>query len=217
MRLPIAKRGGFELVTHGLRAEEASQEASRCLQCATVCDKCVQVCPNRANVPYEIAPLDVQVPIVSLSDGAVVGHERVAISQPRQILHVDDWCNECGNCTTFCVHEGKPYAEKPRLFWDRTAFDASGHSALFVDGAVLHAKTSDGTSFRVVLSEDGYAYEDADLTARLTPTFAVAEVRPRRRGDGVRSLRAAVETAALFHALRTSAPFILRDREEGAS
>lgn len=216
-RRPAAKRHGFELVTSGLRAEEASLEASRCLQCATVCDKCVQVCPNRANVPYEIAPLDVQVPVVSLADGAVVGHERVSIAQPRQILHVDDLCNECGNCTTFCVHEGKPYAEKPRLFWDRAAFDAAGHSALFVDGAALHAKTGDGTWLRVVLSEDGYAYEDADLTARLTPALAVAEVRPRRKGNGTRSLRAAVEAAALFHALRTSVPFILPSREEGAS
>ena len=75
----------------------------------------------------------------------------------------------------------------------------------------------DGTPFRVVLSEDGYAYEDANLTARLTPTFAVAEVHTRRKGDGTRSLRAAVETAALLHALRTSAPFVLPSREEGAS
>ncbi len=216
-RLPAAKRHGFELVTSSLRAEAAREEAARCLQCATVCDKCVQVCPNRANVPFEIAPLDVQVPVVSLADGAVVNRERVSIAQPRQILHVDDLCNECGNCTTFCVHEGKPYAEKPRLFWDRAAFDAALHSALFVDGAALHAKTSDGTPFRVILSEDGYAYEDADLTAHLTPTFAVIEVHPRRKGGGTRSLRAAVEAAALFRALRTSAPFILPNQEEGAS
>ncbi len=215
-RLPAARRHGFEAVTSALTEAQASAEASRCLQCATVCDKCVQVCPNRANVPYEIVPLDIQVPVVSLTDGAVADHERVSIAQPRQILHLGDLCNECGNCTTFCVHEGKPYAEKPRLFWDRAAFDAAGQSALFVDGTALCVKTADGASLRVALTEDGYAYEDADLTARLTPTLAVAEVHPRRTGDGTRSLRAAVEAAALFRALRKSVPFILPDPEKGA-
>ncbi|MCX6094481.1 MAG: putative selenate reductase subunit YgfK [Candidatus Bipolaricaulota bacterium] len=216
-RLPIGRRGGFELVTSGFTEAQASSEASRCLQCATICEKCVQVCPNRANVPYEIEPVDVEVPVVSLADGAVAGHERVSIHQPRQILHIDDLCNECGNCTTFCVHEGKPHAEKPRLFWDRAAFDATGQNALFVDGTALYAKTADGESIRVLLTEDGYAYEDANLTARLTPALAVTEVHSRRRGKGNRSLRAAVEAAALFRALRKSAPFVLPDQEEGAS
>ncbi|MEN6369551.1 MAG: putative selenate reductase subunit YgfK [Thermotogota bacterium] len=215
-RLLVAQREGFELVTSGLDAEEASREASRCLQCAIVCEKCVQVCPNRANVPYEIEPIDVEVPVVSLENGTVVGRECVSIAQPRQILHIHDLCNECGNCATFCVHEGKPYAEKPRLFWDRVAFDAAERNALFVDGTALYAKTTDGASIRIALTEDGYAYEDPDLTARLTPVFAVVGVQLRRKGKRTRSLRAAAETTVLLHALRKSAPFILSHPEKGA-
>jgi len=41
-----------------------------------------------------------------------------------QILHVDDFCNECDNCQTFCVHHGKPYVDKPRLFLDPELFAA---------------------------------------------------------------------------------------------
>ena len=216
-RLPLLRRGGFELVTSGLTEAQASAEAARCLQCATVCDKCVGVCPNRANIPYEIAPIDVDVPIVSLADGAVVGHERVRIRQTPQILHIADLCNECGNCATFCVHEGEPFAKKPRLFLQRDAFDAAETNALFVDGATIRAKADDGTSIRLELAEDGYAYEDGNLGARLTPALAVAETKLRRKGTGSRSLRAAVETAAVWRALRETAPFALPREERGDS
>jgi len=35
-----------------------------------------------------------------------VGSEAFEVRQGRQIVHIDDLCNECGNCTTFCVHQG---------------------------------------------------------------------------------------------------------------
>ena len=52
---------------------------TRCLGCATVCETCTEVCPNRANI-----------------------HVVVPGKQQRQIVHVDGMCNECGNCSTFC-------------------------------------------------------------------------------------------------------------------
>ena len=54
------------------------REGERCLQCRTVCENCVDSCPNRANVS------------VTMPDGR------------RQVIHVDRMCNECGNCTQFC-------------------------------------------------------------------------------------------------------------------
>ena len=76
---------------------EAREEAARCLQCSVICDKCVEVCPNRANQVYFVQP-----------DGE-------KIKQSRQIVHLHELCNECGNCATFCVHQGRPYEVKPRL------------------------------------------------------------------------------------------------------
>ncbi|MGD9675596.1 MAG: putative selenate reductase subunit YgfK [Candidatus Bipolaricaulia bacterium] len=215
--LPTAQRGAFELVTLELTEEQARREAARCLQCATVCDKCVEVCPNRANIAYAIEPIDMAVPIVSLDDGTVVGHDGLRIAQPRQILHIDDLCNECGHCATFCVHEGKPYTDKPCLFLDRAAFNAAERDALFVCGPALDVKTAAGDRMRVTCTEDGYACEDAHLVARLSGALAVSEIRLARRGDGVRSLRPMVEAAAVFRALRASAGFALPREEKGAS
>ena len=36
-----------------------------------------------------------------------------------QIVNVGDFCNECGNCTTFCPTSGAPYRDKPRFWIDR--------------------------------------------------------------------------------------------------
>ena len=73
-------------------------EGKRCLECASVCENCVDVCPNRANVSV-------------LVDGR------------RQILHMDGVCNECGNCATFCPWSSAPYRDKWTLFWDAESFD----------------------------------------------------------------------------------------------
>lgn len=72
----------------------ARQEAERCLSCNYVCSKCVDVCPNRANVAI-----------------AVPG-----FNSRQQILHLDALCNECGNCAQFCPWQGKPYTDKITLF-----------------------------------------------------------------------------------------------------
>ena len=98
----------------GILAFAGTCEGSRCLQCATVCENCVDSCPNRANVSIE------------LSDGS------------RQVVHVDKMCNECGNCTQFCPYASEPCHDKFTLF--QTAEDMEdSHNAgvLFLeDGKV---------------------------------------------------------------------------------
>ncbi len=69
----------------------AERETERCLDCAAVCECCVQVCPNRANV-------------------------ELAVNGGRVILHIDSMCNECGNCEVFCPYTGKPYKDKLTLY-----------------------------------------------------------------------------------------------------
>ena len=59
------------------------------------CGLCVNVCPNRANI---IVP------------GAA---DR---SAKRQIIHIDAYCNECGNCAGFCPYDGRPYRDKFTVF-----------------------------------------------------------------------------------------------------
>lgn len=92
---PLAKRGE-------LCGDCAGCEDSRCLGCATVCETCTEVCPNRANVAV-----------------------RVPGKRMRQIVHVDGMCNECGNCATFCPYSSRPYKDKFTLFWSQEDFDHS--------------------------------------------------------------------------------------------
>ena len=67
---------------------------SGCLGCATVCEACCDVCPNRANVSIVVPGL-----------------------AQHQVVHVDGMCNECGNCAVFCPWSGRPYKDKLTLFW----------------------------------------------------------------------------------------------------
>ena len=77
-------------------------ETERCLECNYLCNKCVEVCPNRANIEILVdSPL---------------------LKDQNQILHLDALCNECGNCATFCPYQGAPYMDKFTLFWDEQAF-----------------------------------------------------------------------------------------------
>ncbi|MBQ4422802.1 MAG: putative selenate reductase subunit YgfK [Clostridia bacterium] len=82
--------------------EQAEKERGRCLNCGTVCECCVQVCPNRANVAIKVPG-----------------------KHMPQILHVDRMCNECGNCLVFCPYDSRPYKEKFTLFATEAEFDGS--------------------------------------------------------------------------------------------
>ncbi len=92
----------------------AEREAGRCLQCDFVCNKCVDVCPNRANIPIRVK-----------ADG---------LGDYYQILHVDAFCNECGNCATFCPWDGKPYRDKFTLYHSVEDFDSDTNSGFIVIG-----------------------------------------------------------------------------------
>ena len=86
-------------------------ENERCLECATVCECCVGVCPNRANVA------------VCVKGKAM-----------RQIIHVDGMCNECGNCATFCPYDSRPFRDKFTLFWSEEDFnDSTNEGFLLLD------------------------------------------------------------------------------------
>jgi len=73
--------------------QKGAVESGRCLTCAGICENCVEVCPNRANISV-----------------VVPGMEK------HQIIHVDYMCNECGNCKSFCPYSSAPYLDKFTLF-----------------------------------------------------------------------------------------------------
>jgi len=121
----LSERKNFNLVSATLTKEEAIKEASRCLLCDEVCNICVTVCPNLAFHSYEITPImyKLQNVIALNGDVKIVKGNNFEVTQKYQILHIADWCNQCGNCNTFCPSVGAPYLEKPHLYLEKETFD----------------------------------------------------------------------------------------------
>ncbi|MCP3929163.1 MAG: putative selenate reductase subunit YgfK [Bacteroidetes bacterium] len=117
----------FNATIPALTEEEAVKEASRCLHCDVICNICTTVCPNLSLYPYSIQAVKYSLQKVIVNNKCVKIEEDTIfeVSQNHQILHLADWCNECGNCTTFCPTSGSPYKDKPHVFLDYDSFQLS--------------------------------------------------------------------------------------------
>lgn len=89
--------------------KEDKEESGRCLGCSGICENCVEVCPNRANISI-----------------------RVPDMEKHQIIHVDYMCNECGNCRSFCPYDSAPYLDKFTLFADEKDMEDSKNQGFTV-------------------------------------------------------------------------------------
>ena len=208
--LDVADRQGFDPVEATFTRSQATAEAERCLQCQLLCDKCVDVCPNRANIGIQITPFERKLPLYEIVDGQLqsAGTEFIRISQSQQIIHIDGLCNECGNCTTFCLHQGSPYRDKPRLFLDQEAFEAETENAYRLDPSGISSRAGGATS-RLGEAPDGqWIYETASARLTLSPDFSIIGSQLEGSVIGPISLRPAVEMALLFRAIRSDGDYL---------
>jgi putative selenate reductase len=134
-QIPLSRRKNFEVVIKTLPTAKLKEECSRCLWCDELCDICVTVCPNRANVSYRVDPKQYQVQTVEVVKGQArpVGHS-LALKQSPQVYNWGDCCNECGNCASFCPTNGRPYQDKPKVFLTEEGFHTylkEGNSSAF--------------------------------------------------------------------------------------
>jgi putative selenate reductase len=100
------------------------------------CDKCVPVCPNDANFVYETNVLRREYESYRYEKGAMrpVPAGVFDVRKAHQIANFQDFCNECGNCDTFCPEDGGPYIEKPRFFGSLEAWKAfPGRDGFFAE------------------------------------------------------------------------------------
>ena len=208
--LPVELRGGFKLIDSTLTDEEARIEGLRCVQCTAFCDKCVEVCPNRANYTFGMEPVRWTLPVLAPCDSglSVASAEDFVIVQNRQILHVDDFCNECDDCQTFCVHQGKPYWDKPRLFLNENVFGEEQDNAFFIDGDTIRRREG-GRECSLTLHNGTLVYEDALMRVKLTRDWQIQEMAAKEAFEGNVSLRPAAEMAVLYNGVRESLPFLL--------
>ncbi len=121
----LNKRNNFDLVNPVLTDEQAINEAERCLYCDDICNICVGVCPNFANVAFESDKM--RIPVYKVfnneSDRKFEVINYFEVKQNNQILNVADFCNECGNCVTFCPTNGSPFQTKPRFYLTEDSFN----------------------------------------------------------------------------------------------
>ena len=114
----------------------ATRESVRCLECSYICNKCVDVCPNRANVTIDMR------------------ERNDLFANPFQIIHIDAFCNECGNCGTFCPHVGNPYKDKLTLFNLAQDFENSENSGFYVTPENVVVRL-DGKTHTLEIGGDG--------------------------------------------------------------
>jgi putative selenate reductase len=214
---PLDRRGGFEETVLGYSAEEAVREASRCLDCDQICSLCVGVCPNMALMTYEMAPVCADLPTLAVANGAVVmsGATPFAVSQRLQIAVLTDFCNECGNCVTACPTSGTPYLDKPRLYLDRTDFEAQDSNAFMLLGDGAMEARFGGRTHRIATGDPATAngrirYEAPGFRAVLDrDTFALVEATPTGAAEGeALSLEPAAVMATLLAGVTGSMPHI---------
>ncbi len=164
---PLTDRKNFNQVTTTLTKEQAVEEASRCLLCDEVCNVCTTVCPNVAFHSYQTTPRTYPVWKVEVNNGKTIINKAddFAISQKQQILHLADWCNECGNCATFCPTAGKPYLDKPHLYLNKSSFESNGDGYWFNRKSGTLKSYKNGQHVELKSEKTGYRFslENAEV------------------------------------------------------
>jgi putative selenate reductase len=165
----------FETVIGPLTEEAARAEAARCLQCGDVCNVCVTVCPNRANISYTMTPVafHLQKAVRNGESFDILEDGIFKVEQPLQVLNIADFCNECGNCLTFCPTSGAPYKDKPKLCLTEESFLAEAN-AYFIQSSnggpgIKSRRTANGGTREESLTpeDDHYIYETETATVIL--------------------------------------------------
>jgi putative selenate reductase len=203
------QRHNFDLVIQTLDEASAKQEAKRCLQCDLLCNICTTVCPNRANMAYALDPIEFQVCQAMRvgKDIRIEELEKIRIVQPFQIINIGDFCNECGNCTTFCPTSGAPYRIKPKFYLTPESFASEQNGYMFMDG-ILKARVA-GKLESLTQDAGNLIYKTPDIRAQLNlEMFKVEKATLLSDINGSIDLRHAVQMAVLYTALKDSPIFM---------
>lgn len=199
------ERLNFEPYVSSLSSDQAIEEAGRCLQCDIFCNVCTTVCPNRANIAVEMGTVEYPLQAIEQAPAGPLIRTlgRARIGQKYQILNIADFCNECGNCGTFCPSSGAPYRDKPKLHLSRESFEASANGFYIAGPDRMEIKT-DGTPASLLLTDAGFRYEAERLKVVINPQYQVTEMV---ECPETTNLRGVAEMAVLFTALRKT-PFL---------
>ncbi|MFZ4462549.1 MAG: putative selenate reductase subunit YgfK [Bacteroidales bacterium] len=135
IELQAGERRNFKLLSQTLAEDLIRKESERCLQCDELCSICTTVCPNFANIAWtsEIVSYPIEKAVLVKDEIRIIQSGTFEITQKEQILNIANFCNECGNCSTFCPTSGAPYKHKPKLHLTRDSFSSSPEGYFYDD------------------------------------------------------------------------------------
>jgi len=202
-----------------LTRDQARTEAGRCLGCDEFCGLCQTVCPNRANLIFEVTPISLTLGKYVWRNGSMekAGDTRFVVEQESQIVNIAEFCNECGNCRTFCPTAGAPYLDKPRLCLTQQVFEEEEKRAFRIesssDGWSLAAKF-DYDFVRLNVIAGDIEFISNKFIARFDPNLILREIkagREIREGEEV-CLDICAEMFVLGKGLIASANYLCLDQ-----
>lgn len=135
--------------------------------CVT-CDKCIPVCPNGANFVYSTDAESLRFhDLVVEGDQLRAGEAReIHVEKTAQIANFADFCNDCGNCDTFCPEYDGPFIKKPNFFGSHESWrNFAARDGFFIDqngGERRIVGRIQGRCFSLFEEPDwgGYRFED---------------------------------------------------------
>jgi putative selenate reductase len=201
--IDVIERTGFDLVHPVLDEETAKREAERCLFCEDVCNICIGVCPNFSNVSFEAEAIELPVWEVTLN-GEEYKIEKIddfIIKQGNQISNIGDFCNECGNCDTFCPTSGAPYKTKPHFYLTEESFN-SEETGYYLNNDSLKFK-SNGDIELLSFKDDILIYESGKVVVKFNQDdFSVTDISFKLNVKNKIGLRHAAEMYFLLKSLK---------------
>ena len=200
-RIPVEKRGLKDLVDLPMEDWEVQAEATRCLNCDEVCDICITVCPNRANAGYEITPFRTKMSkIVVNKEGYSIERDRdFVIEQNYQILNIADYCNECGNCTTFCPSIGRPFVDKPNIALCEESFNSLEKGYWNKGDQILYKEDDD--IYRLDLNNGSFEFSTDRYKIKLDQDYTIDHVELKKEWVGEISLHRVVDMCVIKDAI----------------
>jgi putative selenate reductase len=203
----FADRHNFKVVQYSMTEPELREEAARCLLCDEVCNICTTVCPNGANYSFDMKPVKYHLQKISFDkDGNTkfIDDGFFEISQKHQIINIGNWCNECGNCETFCPTSGAPYKDKPKFYLTRESF-AEEEKGYFIEktaGLMTILYRNRNENFELSRSGDFYLYKTQQFAVSLqAKTFKIKDVKVFENGLFEIKLENAVKMSVFLNAL----------------
>jgi putative selenate reductase len=159
---------------------------------------------------FMIKPVNAMVPTLEVRSGQLVvaGLEAFKVDQNRQIVNINDFCNACGDCTTFCMHFGRPWYDKPRLFLNEGDFLNVDHNGYRIQGNIIRHREG-GVETRLTKRNGHLVFENDYATVVMKSDYTVESMALKQPFEGTLSMREAAAMRVVLEGISESLPHLV--------